>query len=200
MTLDFIVSLEVVWYCRNMPVSDTSSFLRPDDVLRKIGLRAEQTLVHLGCGAGFWLIPAAQIVGASGKAIGVDIRPDILSEAESRAALAHLGHVVQTTQGDLEHDRGSGLADGLADLVLVANIIHQANPEKLLMEAKRILKADGKIAVVEWDVAASPLGPPSAKRIAAADMKKIVQSLGLTVQKSFHASPYHYGLILQKSQ
>lgn len=183
-----------------MPVSDdTSSFLRPDDVLRKIGLRAEQTFVHLGCGAGFWLIPAGQIVGASGKAIGVDIRPDILSEAESRAKLAHLGQVVQTQRGDLENDQGSGLPDGLADLVLVANIIHQANPEKLLSEAKRLLKGDGKIAVVEWDVVASPLGPPPGSRIAEPDMKRIAQSIGLKTQKSFSASPYHYGLILAQA-
>ncbi len=173
------------------------SFLRPDDVLRQIGLRAEQTFVHLGCGAGFWLIPAAQIVGASGKAIGVDIRPDILSEAESRAQLAHLGQTVQTKRGDLEQDNGSGLDDNLADVVLVANIIHQANPEKLLSEARRILKTDGKIAVVEWDVVASPLGPPPKSRISKEEMQKIAASLGLKTAKSFEASQYHYGLILQ---
>lgn len=179
-----------------MPVSDTSSFLRPADVLRKIGLRAEQTFIHLGCGAGFWLIPAARIVGVGGKAIGIDIRPDMLAECENRAQRARLGQIVQTVRADLEQPPGSALGEAMADLVLIANIIHQADSTKLLQEGKRLLKPDGKIAIVEWDVKASPLGPPPEKRLAQPDMQKIAESVGLHVKESFDASPYHYGLIL----
>lgn len=178
-----------------MPESD-ASFLRPGDVLRSLGLRAEQTFVHLGCGAGFWLIPAAQIVGTSGKAIGVDIRGDMLSECDKRAALQHLGQVVQTQRGDLEEERGSHLPDAVADVVLVANIVHQANPAQLLTESRRLLKDDGRVVVIEWDVAASPLGPPPNQRLAQPDLEKIAEQVGLKVQKSFSASPYHYGIIL----
>lgn len=178
---------------------NSASFLRPEEVLGKIGLRAGQTFVHLGCGAGFWLIPAAKIIGVGGKAIGVDIRPDMLSECEKRAGLARLSQVVQTARGDLEQDRGSTLPDAQADLVLIANIIHQADPSKLLREGKRIVKPDGHVVIVEWDVKASPLGPPPAKRIAESDMKKITQSAGLKTIDSFSASPYHYGLILAQA-
>lgn len=179
-----------------MGVGNGASFLRPEQVLRKVGLRAESTFVHLGCGAGFWLIPAAKLVGASGKAIGVDIRSDMLSEAESRAKLQHLEQVVQTQRGDLEHNRGSKLDDAVADFVLIANIIHQADPVKLLTEGKRVLKPEGKMVIVEWDVTASPIGPPPPKRIPETDMKKIAEGVGLRTVEVFDASPYHYGLIL----
>lgn len=182
-----------------MPVSDPSAFLRPEEVLQKVGLRAEQVLVHLGCGAGFWLIPAAKIVGASGKAIGIDIRPDMLSEVENRARQERLGQTVSTARGDLEREGGSTLESNLADFVLIANIIHQADPVKLLTEGRRLLKPDGKVVVVEWDVQASPLGPPPAQRVAPEDMKKIAASLGLKTKEIFKASEYHYGLILQKT-
>lgn len=179
--------------------SSSAAFLRPEEVLQKIGLRAAQTFVHLGCGAGFWLIPAAKIIGAGGKAIGVDIRGDMLSECEKRAQLQRLSQIVQTVRGDLEHERGSTLPDAGADYVLIANIIHQADSGKLLTEGKRIVKTDGKIVIVEWDTKASPLGPPPEKRISEAGMKKIVTLAGLTVQEAFQASPYHYGLILSKT-
>lgn len=174
----------------------SSAFLEPESVLRKIGLRAEQTLVHLGCGAGFWLIPAAQIVGVSGKVIGVDIRPDILSEAASRAQREHLDNIVHTVRGDLERDKGSRLEDEVADLVLVANILHQADSIKILKEAKRLAKVDGRIIVIEWDVAASPMGPPPDQRISEPEVRQIAEGLGLDVMESFTPSPYHYGLIL----
>lgn len=172
-----------------------ASFLRPEDVLRKIGLRAEQHFVHLGCGAGFWLIPAARIVGLGGKASGVDIRADMLSEAESRADLEHVGQIVETHRGDLEHDRGSTLADHVADVVLVANIIHQADPTKLLTEAKRVAKPGGNVVIVEWDVAASLIGPPPEQRLPEPDMRRLAEAVGLTFTRAFDASPYHYGLI-----
>lgn len=179
-----------------MATSSSASFLRPQQVLKTIGLRAEQAFVHLGCGAGFWLIPAAKIVGASGKAIGVDVRPDMLSEAENRANREHLGKIVQTVRADLEQDGGSTLPGGSADIVLIANIIHQADSTKLLEEGKRLLKPQhGQLVIVEWDVAASPIGPPPAKRIAQEDMKERAARLNLKAEKTFPASPYHYGII-----
>ena len=179
-----------------MPGVSPSAFLDPESVLRRFGLRAEQTLVHLGCGAGFWLIPAAQIVGASGQVIGVDIRPDILSESVSRAQREHLDNIIHTVRGDLERDRGSRLEDEIADVVLVANILHQADPAKILSEAKRLAKVNGFIIVIEWDVAASPMGPPPAQRISAPEVSQLAESLDLDIVESFTPSPYHYGLIL----
>lgn len=172
-----------------------ASFLRPADALRQIGLRAEQRFVHLGCGAGFWLIPAAHIVGTGGKAIGVDIRSDMLSEAESRAEADHVGQIVETQRGDLEHERGSRLPDHMADVVLVANIVHQADPHKLLLEARRVAKPGGTVAIVEWDIAASPIGPPPEQRIPEPDIRQLAESLGLNFVRAFDPSPYHYGLI-----
>lgn len=170
------------------------SFLRPDEVWREIGLRAEQTVVHLGCGAGFFLIPAAKIVGPQGKAIGIDIRPDILAEAESRAVREEVENIVTTVRANLENPNQEPKAQ-VADWVLIANILHQAEPSKILEEAKRIVKPDGTLAIIEWDTAASPLGPPPQERISEKEAQQMAEQYGFTYKDSFDPSPYHYGLL-----
>lgn len=174
---------------------EANSFIRPDALWRSLGLRAEQVVVHLGCGAGFYLIPAAEIVGKKGKAIGIDIRSDILAEVDNKAKRHKVDDIVQTLRANLENVPGSSLHDKSADWVLVANILHQSDPSKILAEAKRITAANGHIAIVEWNTSATPFGPPVNERRNAEELKGIGESLGLKITKEFVPSPYHFGLV-----
>ncbi len=177
-------------------MSNDNSFIRPEEFWRTLGLRAGQSVVHLGCGPGFYLLPAAKLVGSAGKAIGVDVRSDMLAEAENRARRDSNATVITTIRADLEQAAGSTLPAASADWVLVANILHQSDPAKIMAEAKRIVHEAGKIVVVEWDVVATPMGPPPTVRIFKNDVVTLAESLGLALEKSFAPSPYHYGLVL----
>ena len=174
---------------------EANSFIRPDVVLPIMGLRAQQVFVHLGSGAGFYLIPAAGIVGPKGKSIGVDIRIDMLAEVENKAKQQGVEHVVQIVRANLENTPGSDMPAKSADLVLVANILHQSDPVKILTEAVRIVAANGHVAVIEWNTSSTPFGPPIHNRKSADEMKEMAASCGLSVQKEFSPSPYHYGIV-----
>lgn len=171
------------------------SFIRPDELWRTLGLRANQSVAHLGCGAGYYLIPAAKIVGKDGQVLGVDIRPDILDEAQSRAKRENVEKIVRTVLGNLENERGSTLEEGSFDWVLVANILHQSDPDKILSEASRIVKSSGSVVVIDWDIAATPLGPPSEHRISEVEVQNAAMKQKLTLRHRFSPSPYHYGLV-----
>lgn len=177
-----------------------TSFIRPDAFWHDLGLRAGQSVVHLGCGPGFYLIPAAKIVGMSGKAIGVDILPNMLEEVEGRAMREGLGSIVHTIRSNLENASGSTLPAASADWVLVANILHQSAPDKILQEAARIVKPTGNVVIVEWDTAATPFGPPVDVRMAKPDVMHLLEPLGLQLQEEFQPSPYHYGLLLTRKK
>lgn len=177
-----------------------NSFIRPDELWSDLGARAGQTVAHLGCGPGFYLIPAAKIVGEAGTCVGIDIQAHLLGEVENRATRAGVGNIVQTVRANLENEAGSTLAPASVDWVLVANILHQSNPAKILQEAARIVKKDGRVVVIEWAVGASPFGPPNAVRIAKPDALEAAGGAGLTLVREFKPSPYHYGLIMTKSQ
>ena len=175
------------------------SFIRPEELWHTLGLRAGQTVVHLGSGPGFYVIPAAKTVGQAGKAIAIDIQPHLLAETESRAAREGLSETVHTIRANLETDRGSTLPPDTADWVLLANVLHQAAPAKMLAEAARIVKPAGRVVVVEWNVGASPFGPPPETRLAQPDALAAAERAGLQLQREFKPSPYHYGLLLSRS-
>ena len=68
---------------------------------------------------------------------------------------------------------------------------------KILTEAERTLKKNGKILVVDWKKEAS-LGPKEGK-ISAEEVKKIAKDLGLKLKEEIEAGSYHYGLVFKKS-
>ena len=176
------------------------NFIRPEEFWSNLGLRAEQTVVHLGAGAGFYLIPAAHIVGKKGKAIGVDVLPDMLAEIESRARREDVDDIIQTIRSNLENEPGSPLAPNSADWVLVANILHQSDPVKIFKEGLRVVAANGFVVVVEWDTSASPFGPPAASRISKDTVINAAMQVGLHVVREFRPGSYHYGIVLSKSK
>lgn len=178
---------------------ENQSFIHPNELLREIGLRSDQIFVHLGSGPGFYLIPAARIVGKNGKAIGIDVRSDMLAETESTANCEGIMNI-QTMRANLENEPGSTLENNSADWVLVANILHQSDPAKILHEAHRIVAVSGQVFIIEWDTAASPLGPPADERISREEVEQVAKSAGLTVTKVLKPSPYHYGLIASKKK
>lgn len=180
-------------------MQQNGSFIRPHDLWDSVGLRADETVVHLGCGAGFYLIPAARIVGSYGKAIGYDILPDMLAEVENRARREQLEDIIKTKRVDLEKPEATELEPASINWVLVANILHQSDPAAILKEAVRIVADAGRVLVVEWDTAASPFGPPAASRIPKQDVIKVAESVGLALEKDFRPSLYHYGLVFKKT-
>lgn len=183
-----------------MAENTDQSFIRPNQFWRKLGLRANQTVVHLGSGAGFYLIPAAKIVGSKGSVIGVDVREDMLREVESRAQRAGLSDTITTIRADIEAKAIPKIPDQSADWVLVANILYQSDQDKILTEAKRIVKQSGAIIVVEWDTAATPFGPPAEMRLAKQDVIAKALEKELLAHKEFSPSPYHYGLLFTLSR
>lgn len=176
--------------------SEPTAFIRPDHFWRELGLRAGQTIVHLGCGPGFYVIPAAKIVGPSGTVIGIDILANLLAETESRSKREHVDQIVHTLRSNLEAPNGSTLPPAHADWVLMANIMHQAEPTAILTEAHRIVKREGHAVIVEWDTAASPMGPPSAARRSKGDIEQLAQAAGFTISRRFEPGAFHYGLLL----
>ena len=183
-----------------MPSAKPNPFIRPEDFWNQIELRVNQTIVHLGCGAGFYLIPAAKKVGRQGQVIGIDVLEDMLEEAEDRAVRAGVTDIIKTIRSNLENIAGSKVKDNIADWTLVANILYQSDPEKILAEAKRITKQSGTIILVEWNVSATPLGPPPDTRIPKSQVLAIAKKMKLKLLQEFSPSPYHYGLLFTEKQ
>ena len=176
----------------------TGGFLHPERTLAELEIRPGMVVADFGCGGGYFSIPAARLVGEGGTVFAVDVQKQAVDHVRSRANLDHLLNV-ETVWADLETPKGSRLHDAAADLVIIANILFQAEKKsEVLAEAWRVLRTGGRLMILEWDDTPFPAGPAPALRIPKETARELAEAAGLTFVRESNAGSHHYGLLFKK--
>lgn len=161
----------------------------PESVLEGIGLANGDTFIDVGCGDGFFALPAARIVGPHGRVCGIDIDAEALDLLQEKAFSEGLDNVV-LHKGMAEEVI---LCDGCADIVFFGIALHDfADPVRVLRNAKRMAAPEGRIVDVDWKKEPLPLGPPAAKKFSTEHAASLMAEAGLRVTGIVESGPYHY--------
>ena len=161
----------------------------PESILTVIGLRQSMIFVDIGCGKGFFALPAAKIVGKTGQVIGIDFDSEWLQSLEEKAHEMSLENI-QTILGRAEEIvpvRES------ADVVFLGMVLHDFDdPDRVLYNAKIMLKRGGKLADLDWIGESTDIGPPVGIRFSEQKASKMIEIHGFKILSATRLDPYHY--------
>ncbi len=165
----------------------------PRQLWQRSGLEAGMRVADVGAGSGFFAFPASDVVGATGRVYAVDVSRELVGMIRERARREHRRNVTATLS---EPDR-IPLPDGIADRVLLANVLHGI-PPATVGEAVRLLRPGGRLVDLDWRKESTARGPPVARRLSARAARRALEPYGLRTVREWKPGPSHYALMLEK--
>lgn len=153
----------------------SANFLDSDEIIKELKLNGDETFMDAGCGDGHNAIKILEDYNHKGTVYAVDIYDASIEDMETYKNDNNVENLI-----NIEADITEGIPsveDGSIDVVLLVNVFHGFKASRKLDEAvlelSRIIKDDGKIAIMDykaWDV---PNGPPTKMRSSPEDLEKL---------------------------
>lgn len=168
----------------------------PYSTLRMMGLREGMVMADLGCGTGFFTLPASETVGPMGTVYAVDVQEGMLKELEKRVREKSIRNVKMLLADIID----AKLEDDSIDLVFIANTFHEVEQKDgIIKKAWSILKPQGVIAIVEWVKRRTQEGPPMEDRLSEDEVVHYLRRNGFHDCKVMRVGPYHYAVVGRKA-
>lgn len=166
-------------------------WLPPADVIGKLDLTPGMVVADIGAGTGYFSIPIAARVN---RVFSVDLQTEMLGLLRGKLASTGLAANIELVHGSAV---ATNLAAASCDLAFFANVWHELDDlDMVLAEARRILRAGGRLAIVDWSPDRDhPPGPPVHHRIAPEQVRSVLEAAGWTVAPASPTGRYHYMVI-----
>lgn len=175
-----------------------AGFFDPTQTLKVFGLdQGVQELVEFGCGYGTFTLAAAAMT--TGIVHALDIEPEMVNVVQRKSRDAGIDNVRATVRDFVAE--GTGLADDSMDATLLFNILHHEEPVALMREAHRVLRPNGRLAVIHWNYdSTTPRGPAMDIRPRPEQCIEWALVAGFRFDEGnrFDLPPHHYGLLFSK--
>ena len=115
----------------------------PKELIEKLGITPSHIVVDFGCRPGYFTVDLAK---KAKNVVAIDVSLEMLKKAQNKTKKAHIKNVkfLQSNGKTIE------LSDGSVDLILLVTVFHEiGDSQAVLKEFSRILKPNGRVAIVE---------------------------------------------------
>jgi len=170
----------------------SESLLDKPQILANMSIISGQVILDAGCGNGYMAKEFAKLTGATGMVYALD--PDAVSIDILKTET--LGINIEAFVGDITKE--TRLTASSIDLIYLSTVIHgfsEIQMKGFLKEIKRLLKSNGKLAIVEIKKEDTPFGPPLDIRFSPEELKKIID---LDPTQLIDVGEYFYMQIFEK--
>ncbi|OQC52696.1 MAG: hypothetical protein BWX56_00125 [Euryarchaeota archaeon ADurb.Bin023] len=146
--------------------------LPPEEILIKAGLKIKDIFLDIGCGIGYFSIPASRIIGIEGKVFALDTSSEMLEELKRRIYKKNIKNIIpifsEPYRFPLESNAGT--------FALISNVLHEVEDKiSFLEETNRVLIRCGTLCIVEWQKKETERGPPLEDRIDESEIKNLLE-------------------------
>jgi ubiquinone/menaquinone biosynthesis C-methylase UbiE len=164
----------------------------PEQILSCIGTEGGMVFIDIGCGDGYFALPAARKVGPRGKVYADDIDPSAIGRLRDQAEKEGLDNIFT----DVKAAEETMFCEGCADIVFFGINLHDfEDPAVVLRNAKKMLRPSGILVDLDWKDQPMPFGPPPGKRFSQKKATNLIVSAGFTIVSVQDSGPYHYLII-----
>ena len=164
-------------------------FQDPEAILARLGLKDGDIFVDIGCGGGYFALPAARILGRSGKLYGFDKNAEGIEALKGLANAEGLNNL-ELSVGDAEQMLP---CESRADFAFFGLVVcHLAEPVKIMENARKMLKPDGRLAVFDWKKKPTKQGPPLEQRHSEGEVVDFIKAAGFGPVMVEDCGNYHY--------
>jgi len=176
------------------PGAGKSSYdlIDPGTLWAALNLPQGITLLDLGCGQGNYSLAAASRIGPKGVVYAVDLWEEGIAGLKERAAREGRANLkpLAAPAGQIPMESRS------VDVGLMATVLHDlveaGTAAGALAEVSRVIKAEGRLAIVEFHKIDGPPGPPRHIRLDPAEVEALVAPYGFARQQTVNLGPYNY--------
>ncbi|MEM6797596.1 MAG: class I SAM-dependent methyltransferase, partial [Acidobacteriota bacterium] len=119
---------------------------RPDEVVKRLGLKPTDVVADIGAGSGYFSLRMARVV-SEGRVLAVDIQPEMLEALDERQKALGLSNI----EGVLGSVESPNLPAASVDLVLMVDAYHEfSHPIEMMRGIVESLKPGGRVVLIEY--------------------------------------------------
>ncbi len=185
----------------------SANFLDSDEILGELNLKGDETFMDLGCGDGYIALKAIKDYLPDGNVYAVDAYDVAIEELNAYKDANNIENLI-----NIEADVTKGICDvgdASVDVVLMLNVFHgfrdSETRDKVVNELSRLIKDDGRIAIMEFKPIDWSFGPPTEIKCSPDELEEVFSKRNLKKvhlnedmgQKSSEGNS-HYMIIFEK--